>query len=259
MAEGRVAADLDVLVAPGTLAAAEQTLGSAGWEAGTNAAEERHVRAWLHQAPARRHRRRGTAVDLHHAISPPKGTLRADAHRFLAAARASFWPGCRVPARADMVLISAVHLARETEIAGALRDVVDFDELTRGFGVDSAFWPELLERADELALKSALVFAARAARRLLLTPMPLETLGLDGFRRKSFYAIAAAALTPDGADSPRLRTRIARELLRARALRVQMPLGRLIERSIRDKALRVKAAVVWARPLGRNRPRAETH
>jgi hypothetical protein len=254
LATGRTASDVDVLVAPHRLEAAEQALLDEGWEpAGADAGEERHMRAWLHQAPALRHRLRATCADLHHAVSPPKGQFCADTSLILAAARPSFWPACRVPCPADMVLISAVHLARETEIGIALRDLADFDALLRDFSRNPEFGSKLVARSSILGLRGALAFAARASFRLLGTPLPPElTEAPEGARlvRRSrgwLDRLVDLGLPPDGPVPPSAAVRAARAVLRYRALLVQMPLSRLALRSLRSKALRLSAWSAWFR------------
>jgi hypothetical protein len=146
-----------------------------------------------------------------------------------------------------MTLISAVHLCRETEVGIALRDLVDFDALIRDFSADPRFGAALSARAATLGLWPALSFVARAALRLLGTPLPDDLVSLpDGApiirsSRSWIDRMVDLALPPDGPDPPGFRVRTARGALRIRALMVQMPVSRMALRSARDKALRLRA------------------
>ncbi len=142
-ARGRTLSDIDILVSKATLPDVEADLMFAGWATGNiDAYDERYYRTWMHEIPPMRHLKRGTTIDVHHAILPETARIRADTQRMRSAAVGI--PGygdVYVFSPADMVLHSATHLFHEGELDKGLRDLVDIDLLLRDFSEQSAgFW-----------------------------------------------------------------------------------------------------------------------
>lgn len=174
-ARGRLFSDVDILVSKGELQKAEGALMLHGW-ACTHPGEydQQYYRKWMHELPPMQHVRRGSTLDVHHAILPPTARLRPDpAKLHREARRLPGQPGLFVLAPCDMVLHSMVHLFHDGEFDNAFRDLVDIDALIRHFSTEEpGFWPGLVARAEELQLSRPLFYALRHVVRLLETPVP---------------------------------------------------------------------------------------
>lgn len=174
-AMGRVFSDTDIIVPRQLMPEAEAALMLNGW-IGTHhhPYDQRYYREWMHELPPMMHIRRGTVIDVHHAIVPTTATrLKPDSASILAAARPlPGKPGLRVLAPTDMVLHSATHLFYNEEFTHGMRDLSDMDLLLRHFGRDPAFWPELVERSRQLTLDRPLYYCVRHAVRVFGTPVP---------------------------------------------------------------------------------------
>ncbi|WP_291145042.1 nucleotidyltransferase family protein, partial [Hydrogenophaga sp.] len=114
---GRMVSDIDILVPRDRLADAESALMRAGWVSTKSDAYDQHYyRTWMHELPPLRHMRRGTVLDVHHALVPLTGSLASGSDAILAAAvPVPGWANVRTLAPADMVLHSAAHLFTEGE------------------------------------------------------------------------------------------------------------------------------------------------
>jgi Uncharacterised nucleotidyltransferase len=168
---GRRVADIDVLVPMRDLAAVEGILRQHGWEtAELDGYDNRYYREWMHELPPMVHRERHSTVDVHHAILPRTSRLKPASERLLA--RSQVVNDVRVLCPSHLVLHAAAHLFHDGEIAGAVRDLVDLDQLLRHFGRDTAFWEDLQNEAAALDLMRPLFYATRYAHRWFSTPMP---------------------------------------------------------------------------------------
>ena len=150
--EGRMVSDIDILVPRERLAEVESALMLSGWvSTNTNAYDQRYYRTWMHELPPMRHLRRGTVLDVHHALVPLSGRLRADPSAMLGDIRPiPGHPGVHALAPVDMVLHSAAHLYAEGELELGCRGLLDIELLVGEFGQDPAFWPALTARATAL-------------------------------------------------------------------------------------------------------------
>jgi hypothetical protein len=231
-ADGRLFADIDVMVPAASLGKAEAALMLAGWVAdGAEPYDAAYYRRWMHQLPPMRHLRRGTVVDLHHAIRPPTARHPVAATPILAAARPALDGMVKVPAPEDLILHSAVHLLDEGEFTHGLRDLSDIDLLLRHSSALTGFHERLAERAAELGLAPVLTQALRQASRLLGTPVAVE-------RPATFLtAVYDLALQPPHDSCRRWPTRAAHALLYLRAHLLRMPL-RLLAPHLARKAWR---------------------
>ena len=133
----------------------------------------------MHELPPLEHLRRGTVIDVHHAILPETAALHPDPARLRAAAMPIPWldgieGDCPllVLAPQDMVLHSALHLFWDGEFDHGLRDLFDLHRLLGEFGARPGFWEGLPARAHELELELPLFYALRYAARLLGTVVP---------------------------------------------------------------------------------------
>jgi hypothetical protein len=169
---GRRVADIDVLVPRADLGRVEQILQEHGWEfPEINAYDNRYYREWMHELPPMVHRERRSVVDVHHGILPRTSRLKPSSDRLLQQAE-TLGNGVRVLAPAHIVLHAAAHLFHDGEIAGAIRDLVDLDQLLRWFGRDERFWERLVEETPAMDLTRPLYYALRYARRWFETPVP---------------------------------------------------------------------------------------
>jgi Uncharacterised nucleotidyltransferase len=169
---GRRVADIDVLVPRADLDRVEQILQEHGWQfPEIDAYDNRYYREWMHELPPMVHRDRHSIVDVHHAILPRTSRLKPSPERLLE--RATPVAGAvLVLCPSHMVLHAAAHLFHDGEIAGAIRDLVDLDQLLRSFGQDDAFWGDLLQEAVALDLTRPAYYALRYAHRWFDTPVP---------------------------------------------------------------------------------------
>ena len=171
---GRLFSDVDILVPLEKINQAEAALMLAGWHAqAEDAYDERYYRQWMHEIPPMQHIKRGSVVDMHHAILPRTARYHADPQKLRAAALPiPDQPGLFVLQPVDMVLHAACHLFHDGELPHGLRDLSDMDLLLRHFGRDGNFWEDLPERAAELELTRPLFYALRYARHFFGTPVP---------------------------------------------------------------------------------------
>ena len=168
-ARGRLFGDIDILVARDELDKAEGALLAAGWIAGQlDGYNERYYRQWMHEIPPLVHVRRGSIIDLHHAITPPTSAFHISGEQLLSAARPLDDSGrCWVLQPVDMVLHSAVHLFAEGEFDHGLRDLLDMKDLLRHFEThESDFWTALFTRSRALGLQGPLHHALHHVERL---------------------------------------------------------------------------------------------
>ena len=234
--EGRVFSDVDIIVPKSMLPQVESALMMNGWAASHHDAyDQRYYRKWMHEIPPMQHLRRGTVIDVHHAILPETARIRADSKAMRQAAiELTGHPGVFVFAPADMVLHSATHLFHEGELDNGLRDLFDLDSLLRHFGAVSGFWSQLVPRARELGLERPLYYALRHATGLLGTPVPESTLQAAAraapsaaVRRLTDFCFSRS-LRPDHPTCNDRWTPLARRLLFVRSHWLRMPLWLLI-------------------------------
>ncbi len=174
--------DIDLLVARRDLRRVENALMGAGWvgDKQSNAHDERFYREWSHEVPPVTHVRRGSTVDLHHAIAPPLGRYPVDTERLLAASVPV--PGfqhLRTLQSVDLVLHSALHSLLSGEFDRALRDLLDIDALIAHHrAADPDFEAKLSARAAELGLSAVLLqIQWQRQAQLAAQPTQLPTLG----------------------------------------------------------------------------------
>jgi hypothetical protein len=167
---GRRVADIDVLVPRYDLQRVEGILTEHGWEfPPIDPYDDRYYREWMHELPPMVHRERRSIVDVHHAILPRTSRLTPASERLLE--RAIPAGRARVLCPSHMVLHAAAHLFHDGEVAGAIRDLVDLDQLLRCFGCDEAFWDDLISEAQTLGLTRPAYYALRYSQRWLGTPI----------------------------------------------------------------------------------------
>ncbi|MGX2039343.1 nucleotidyltransferase domain-containing protein [Methylocaldum sp. MU1018] len=253
-ARGRIFGDIDILVPRERLPDAEAALILHGWATTHyDVYDQRYYRRWMHEIPPLRHLRRGTVVDVHHAITPDTSRIRADSQKMLAAAVPL--PGhdrLFVLAPEDMVLHSATHLFLEGELDAGLRDLADIDSLISHFSAaDGGFWNRLVARAAEVGLVRPLFYALRYAEKMLGTRIPSRVRAATAAGSPSrpllglMDALFSRALQPKHATAADRFTGLARWMLYVRGHWLRMPLPLLVYHLAR-KALAVERS-------GRNR------
>jgi hypothetical protein len=171
---GRLFGDIDLLVPKSRLDEVESALMLAGW-AGTHhdAYDQRYYRQWMHELPPMTHVRRGSSIDVHHALVPETAPVRPDPDSLRARARPiDGMPGLATLAPDDMVLHSAVHLFFDGEFDKGLRDLFDLHRLLGEFGAEPGFWDGLVARARVLELGRPLFYALRHTQRMFGSAVP---------------------------------------------------------------------------------------
>lgn len=251
-AEGRMVSDIDILVPQDKLLAVESALMMKGWvSAAKNAYDQHYYRTWMHELPPMKHLRRGTVIDVHHAILPSTSRLHPSSTKLLLAARLLQSEGrIKVLAPEDMLLHSATHLFHEGELQHGMRDLVDIDSLLRQFGQDEGFWDRLVPRAMELELSRPLFYAVRYAKMMLGTPIPeqivREAENTPGGRLPSSLlcimdALFLRALRPDHVTTSDRFSALARWQLYLRGHWLRMPPWMLIRHLLFKALVKTKA------------------
>jgi hypothetical protein len=189
----------------------------------------------MHEIPPMRHLRRGTVIDVHHALLPETARIKVDSDAMRMTATASpDQDGVFVLAPSDMVLHSATHLFHEGELDNGLRDIVDLDSLLRHFGEQAGFWERLVPRAREVGLDRPLFYALRYTARILGTPVPVGVIaaaaeGGPGWAlSKVMDFLFLRALRPNHPTCSDAWTMLARWMLYVRSHWLRMPLPLLL-------------------------------
>lgn len=230
-AAGRLFNDIDLLVPRVALDRAEAALMLGGWHVqALSAYDERYYRRWMHEIPPMLHLKRGTVVDLHHAVLPQTIRHRPDTAQLLAEAVAvPDYPGFYVLSERDRILHSATHLFHDGELPHGLRDLSDIDLLVRHASHAERFWPELLSRAEALNVTRSLYYALRYARYFVATPIPdtvqraLDAYAPPRLLRRGMDAMFRRALLPARPDTRENGLALARQLAYIRAHALRMP------------------------------------
>jgi len=230
LARGRTSADIDIMVPGDRLDSVEKHLLAHGWELDEiEPYDARYYRRWSHELPPMRHRDRGSVLDVHHNILPPRSRLRPDPSVFWRSAT-HLADGSLAFCSTHMALHAAVHLFQDGEITGGLGDLVDFDGLCRHFGRDPSYWQQLVPAAVELGLVRPLFYALHHASLLLGTTVPAvvmaeaERVGKPPAPvRAAMDPLVRSVLAPDLPDSRSPWWQAARLCLYIRSHWLRMP------------------------------------
>ncbi len=250
-AQGRMVSDVDILVPRDRLAQVESALMMAGWVTTLRDPYDQHYyRRWMHELPPLRHLRRGTVLDVHHALLPLTARHRPDSTLLLQASQALAGnENLRVLSAPDMVLHSAAHLFHEGELELGLRGLVDLEALLQEFSAQAGFWPELLRRAHALELQWPLFLALHYTAVLLRSTWAQEPLlqlrqslrgRLSDGRLRRLDMLYLRALRPHHALAADRWTPLARWLLYLRAHALRMPPALLAPHLLRKLLSRLK-------------------
>jgi len=227
---GRVFSDVDILVPKESITEVETALAINGWTGSDHSAyDQRYYRKWMHEIPPMHHRRRGTVIDVHHAILPETARIKVDtAALWQALVALPGYDNLYVLQPIDMVLHSATHLFHEGELHNGLRDLFDLDSLLRHFGQTAGFWAAIVPRARQLGLERPLYYALRYTRLLLETPIPQTVIDATPSPSAPVRSIMdfcySKALRPAHASCADSRTPLARLALYIRSHWLRMPL-----------------------------------
>ncbi len=248
VAEGRLLSDIDILIPKEKIADVESALTIHGWNTiHHDGYDQRYYRKWMHEIPPMRHLKRGTIIDVHHALLPATARIKADSNEILrSAVEVPGHDNTFVLAPIDMVLHSATHLFHEGELDSGPRDLVDLDGLLRHFGERAEFWGRLVPRAREVGLERPLYYALRYAAKVLQTPVPAEvqaeaeSCGPRQPMRRLMDFLYLRALAPNHPTSSDAWTPLARWMLYVRSHWLRMPLPLLIYHLTRKALVREK-------------------
>lgn len=230
---GRLFGDIDILAPKAMLSDVEMTLMTHGWVSYKQSEyDQRYYRKWMHELPPMVHIRRGTVLDVHHALLPITCRQKPDSQKIIDAS--SEIPGLsplRLPCPQDLLLHSITHLFHEGELHNGLRDLFDIDGLVRHFAdTIPDFWSTLLARAEELQLTKQLILGAHFSHKLLGTPIPVAALDelreRDGNRPVVSWildALYSDALLPMHPECDSSITAFARLIIYVRAHWLRMP------------------------------------
>lgn len=232
-AEGRLPADVDLLVPRASLAGVEAALLASGWEfEKTETYDQRYYRDWSHELPPMQCAGQALELDLHHAILPPLGRLRPRTELLLDAAVQIAGSPLRALQPMDQLLHVAAHLFQDSDCTNRLRDLVDFDALLRPLAErhgHAGLATALAGRAAELQLTRPLGYAAAFADVWCASPAAPEirrALGATRAGRPSAAVgnLAAVTLGPPDPDSlPASSRQWASRLLALRAVWLRFP------------------------------------
>ncbi len=268
-ARGRYFVDVDLLVPRGELAGVESRLRERGWTAvQLDPHDERYYRSWSHELPPLRHADRQVEVDLHHNILMSTARAKPDARLLLESARPLPGTPLHVLSPIDMTLHAMTHLMSSSDLADALRELVDIDELLRHFSAhEPGFWDDFWPRAEALDLARPAFHALRQAQRCLGTPIPAAVIAASQAGAPPAAVVHMTdrlmplALFPTHPDATNRSARAARLLLYIRSHWIRMPapmlawhLGRKF--MVQRRAARAARASAAGRPPAATAPRA---
>lgn len=222
-ARGRIFSDVDILVAKDRVGHAEASLMLGGWLTGElDPYDQRYYREWSHEVPPMTNRRRGTTIDLHHALAMPTCRIHIDSEKMVRDAipveDSDFWWRLKDE---DMVLHAASHLMLNSEFDRGLRDLWDIDLLFRQFSGSSVnFADSLMERSANVGLEEIAQQALFLARHFFGTPVPERIISKqDGL----FVRLVGCAASTRHLDTRPRWQRVADLLLSYREMYLRLP------------------------------------
>ncbi len=201
---------------------------------------QRFYREWMHELPPMRHVRLGSAIDVHHTITPPTSHFNVDGDLLLPQCVSVEGSGrLQVLGPADMVLHSAVHLFQEGDFGHGLRDMLDMNDLVGNLANKPAFgniWS---------SAHTSCVLASRCTTRSIncsvcsATGVPdhvaaaISAMRPGALPRRAMGRLLSSALRPDHPSCDSAFTSQARWLLYVRAHYLRMPIWRAVPHLLR--------------------------
>lgn len=178
--QGRSIGDLDILVPPDRIEAAEAALLAHGWMwVKPDPYDDAYYRRWMHELPPLIHPERDRMIDVHHTILPLTARLKPDAGKLVADA-VPIGGGLAMLSPADVVVHAAIHLFADGDLSGGVRNLWDIDRLLREFAeADGEYWSALAACAADHGAGRVVARAMRLAHALFGTPVPQDSHGLS--------------------------------------------------------------------------------
>lgn len=250
--QGRLLADIDLLVKKSDIQTVETHLQQQGWQTATlNEYDQQYYRTWMHEIPPLRHQDRFIEVDLHHTILPLTSRLHPSPKLLMEDSIAIENTGYKVLSPVDMILHSSVHLFYDAELNGEdFRDLVDLNELIAYFQPQQElFFEELLERANHLTLQRPLYYTLYYIRSILDAAVPQKYIEQNSGKpawltNKLMNYLVPLALLPEHPDFSRKRVALARWLLYVRSHYLRMPFRLLIPHLLKKSRTRIDDFIV---------------
>lgn len=176
VSQGRIFADVDIMVPRAYLDESESRLSGCGWETTLSDPYDQHYyRQWSHELPPLAHPRHPLTLDLHHTILPVTSRAVVDTQTLFADAVRIPDSAWHVLSPVDQVIHACVHLYHDSDCADQLRDLVDLHALIEAHCVAPDFWSKLVERAaTNPSLGRSLWYALRHSHAWLDTRIPEE-------------------------------------------------------------------------------------
>ncbi|MFO0972187.1 MAG: nucleotidyltransferase family protein [Phycisphaerae bacterium] len=205
----RLMTDIDLLVRPADLAAAEALLDRLGYVVAVDERFARRLRWTHHHLPPRRHPTFGDVIELHHGLVPRSAKYPIDVEALWRDARPlAPLPDLGALSDADLLVHQMLHLLHSSPVAGRLRDLLDLHLIAAGRFTDAGAWEALAERAARFGLTRTLAIAAHLMTRVFETAVPLGW--LEALRRGTDVDDATlarffAGVTADLCDRPDAR------------------------------------------------------
>lgn len=236
LADGRLLADIDLLVRRADLDVVEAALIEAGWcSTVTDPYDQRYYREWSHEIPPMQAEGHALELDLHHGIAPVTSRCQPDP--------AVLWAGRRrlpdsryfVLDPVDQLVHAVVHLFQDTELDGRLRDLLDIDAMLRALPDDGGGHDALAARVVMFGAGDLFWHALGACQRWLGTPVPalLWPSPPSHMQRALMAWMLPRTLLPRLPDEPAgLRGSLAAKAAHLRYHRMRMPMGLLLRHSL---------------------------
>lgn len=236
LAEGRLSADIDLLVRRADLDAAEAALVEVGWRSTvTDPYDQRYYREWSHELPPMQAEGHALELDLHHGIAPVTSRCQPDP--------GVLWAGRqRLPDSRyfvldpmDQLIHAVVHLFQDTELDGRLRDLLDIDAMLRALPNDGEVRAALAVRVAMFGAGDLFWYALDACQRWLGTPVPAALWPAPPARlpRATMAWMLPRTLLPRLPEARAgLGSSIAAKLAHLRYHRMRMPAGLLLRHSL---------------------------
>ncbi|MDV7102925.1 nucleotidyltransferase family protein [Vibrio sp. TH_r3] len=175
--QGRIMADIDILVSQTALNRVEVALKANGWvHTALNDYDDKYYREKSQEIPPLKHVERQTEIDLHFNILPNTLKKSPDPTELLNQTIDinKEQSGAQILNPQAMVIHSAIHLFHEGEFNKGLRDLYDLFLLFSTFSQQPRFWSELTELQKKLGNGDSVFYALRYCNKLFNMPVPTD-------------------------------------------------------------------------------------
>lgn len=179
--QGRLMADIDILVAEEQLPIVEVRLKEQGWLPTKLSDYDQHFyRQWSQEIPPLRHIKRQTELDIHFNILP-KTLKESPNQHFLLEQTVYLSPmrneslnksKAKILTPPAMIIHAAIHLFYESEYHKGLRDLYDLYLLFNKFSTDPSFWNQLEQLQSKFDDGRSTFYALRYCHELLGLAVP---------------------------------------------------------------------------------------